>query len=146
MHTLSQAERLVFMVQAEVAERLVAKPGNKDYGRLTLMTQYFCAIETLFEVSNQAFYPIPKVQSAVIACFPYKKLPYVANNFELFEQLVKQAFSQRRKTIANTLKTMVSIEQLSEAGIEPTLRPEQVGLSSFVALSNILTSQALGSL
>ena len=136
MHTLPEVERLVFMVQAEVADRLGAVPGSKDYGRLTLMTQYFCQIETLFEVSNQAFYPIPKVMSAVIACFPHRPLPYVAKNFAAFEQVVKQAFGQRRKTIANTLKTRVSAEQLQAAGISPQLRPEQVSLEQFVRLSN----------
>jgi 16S rRNA (adenine1518-N6/adenine1519-N6)-dimethyltransferase len=138
MHTLPEVERLVFMVQAEVADRLVAVPGNKDYGRLTLMTQYFCQIETLFAVSNQAFYPVPKVMSAVIACFPHRSLPYVAHNFSTFEQLVKQAFGQRRKTIANTLKTRVSVEQLRAAGISPRSRPEQVSLAQFVHLSNIV--------
>lgn len=138
MHTLPEVDRLIFMVQAEVADRLVAVPGNKDYGRLTLMTQYFCQIETLFEVSNQSFYPIPKVMSAVIACFPHHPLPHVAHNFSTFEQLVKQAFSQRRKTIANTLKTRVPIEQLHAAGISPQARPEQVSLGQFVDLSNIV--------
>ncbi len=138
MHTCPEVDRLVFMVQAEVADRLAAVPGNKDYGRLTLMTQYFCQIETLFEVSNQAFYPVPKVMSAVIACVPHKPLPYVAKNFSIFEELVKQAFGQRRKTIANTLKTRVSIAQLAAAGIAPQSRPEQVSLSQFVNLSNMI--------
>lgn len=138
MHTCPEVDRLVFMVQAEVADRLVAKPGNKDYGRLTIMTQYFCQMETLFEVSNQAFYPIPKVMSAVIACFPHRPLPHIAHHFSVFEQLVKQAFGQRRKTIANTLKTRVSIEQLETAGISPQVRPEQVSLEQFVRLSNIV--------
>lgn len=142
LRILPQAERLVFMVQAEVAKRLIAVPGNKDYGRLTLMTQYFSQIETLFEVSNQAFYPVPKVMSAVIACFPHHSLPHVARHFSTFESLVKQAFGQRRKTIANTLKTRVSPEQLAAAGISPQARPEQISLSQFVELSNLLDEES----
>jgi 16S rRNA (adenine1518-N6/adenine1519-N6)-dimethyltransferase len=138
MHTVPVFNRLIFMVQDEVADRLTAVPGNKDYGRLTVMTQYFCQIQKLFEVPNQSFYPIPKVHSAVIACVPHHPLPCIAQHFPTFEQVVKQAFAQRRKTIANSLKTRVSLAQLEAAGISAQARPEQISLGQFVHLSNIL--------
>ena len=141
VETLPEAERLIFMIQDEVADRLTAQPGTKDYGRLTIMVQYFYQFEKLFEVPPQAFYPIPKVMSAVIACTPRYPLPFVANDFAMFAQLVKQAFSQRRKTIANTLKKIVSIEQLQAAGIDPVLRPEQITLEAFIRLSNLVPSE-----
>lgn len=124
------------MLQQEMAERITALPGTKDYGRLSVMLQYFCYAELLFTVPPEAFDPIPKVMSMVIRMIPYAQKPYVANDLQKLDQLLRQAFSQRRKTISNTLKPYFTKEQLIEFGIDPQQRPETVTVEQYVKLSN----------
>lgn len=131
--------RWIFMLQEEVVDRLVAEPGCKDYGRLSVMVQYHCAVDKLFTVSNQAFYPVPKVQSAVVALKPHAVVPYPARDFSVFSQLVQKAFNQRRKTLQNSLKGVISPDLWTTLGIDPMSRPEQLTLAQFVALSNALS-------
>ncbi len=127
-----------FMLQKEVVERMAALPGGKDYGRLSVMIQYFCAVELLFIVGPGAFTPAPKVDSAIVRLVPHASpLVQVANQAN-FARLVKQAFSQRRKTLRNTLKGLLSEEQIRAQGIDPALRAETLGLEEFARLSNVL--------
>lgn len=128
-----------FMLQLEVVQRLAAKPGNKHYGRLSVMTQYYCEVEMLFEVPPEAFNPKPKVQSAIVRLTPHVQLPHPAKNTDTLQRLLKQAFGQRRKTLKNTLKNVVSVETLSELGIDPGARAETLTLAQFVALSDSIT-------
>jgi 16S rRNA (adenine1518-N6/adenine1519-N6)-dimethyltransferase len=125
-----------FMLQKEVVERLAAQAGESAYGRLSVMVQYYCKVSYLFTVKPGAFYPAPKVDSAIVRLIPHSTLPYVAKNFDFFSQIVAQAFNQRRKTLHNSLKNLLTTEQIQASGIDPKVRPEQLGVAEFVELSN----------
>lgn len=125
-----------FMLQKEVVDRLIAEPDSSDYGRLSVMLQYHCAMEKVLDVPPMAFYPPPKVDSAVIRLHPYKAPPYQAHDEKQFAQLVKMAFSQRRKTLRNNLRTYISDEQFEKACIDAQRRPETLRVEEFVRLAN----------
>jgi 16S rRNA (adenine1518-N6/adenine1519-N6)-dimethyltransferase len=126
-----------FMLQKEVVNRICAIPNTKSYGRLSIMLQYHCQCANLFAVPATAFKPQPKVESAIVKLIPHTTLPYVAQNYAYFQNIVSQAFSQRRKTIKNTLKGYVSFEQLIELNLDPSMRPEQLSIADYVALANL---------
>jgi 16S rRNA (adenine1518-N6/adenine1519-N6)-dimethyltransferase len=107
------------------------------------MVQYYCAVENLFEVPPTAFDPAPKVDSAIVRLIPHKTLPYVANNIKTLEVLVNVAFQQRRKTIRNSLKQLLTLEQLEALPIDLSLRPEQISLREYVEISNLLGDLSL---
>jgi 16S rRNA (adenine1518-N6/adenine1519-N6)-dimethyltransferase len=130
-----------FMVQREVADRLVAPPGSKTYGRLSVMMQYRARIEKLFDVAPSSFMPPPQVYSSFIRIMPFKKLPITANDEDVFTAIVQAAFNQRRKTIHNSLKTFITDEQWQRLSIDPQTRPEQLSVEQFVAISNIMTNK-----
>ncbi len=125
-----------FLLQKEVVDRLTAAPGGASYGRLSVMTQYRCRASALFRVGPGAFTPPPKVDSAVVRLVPYAELPVKADDEALFARLVNQAFTQRRKTLRNALKPILSAEAIEATGIDPTLRPENVSVQDYVALSH----------
>lgn len=127
-----------FMLQKEVVDRLAATPGNKDYGRLSIMVQYHCDVVALFDVPADAFYPSPRVESSVVRLLPYTQAPFRVNDYEKFSNIVKQAFSQRRKTLRNCLKTMISDEFWEKIGIDSTRRPEELSVEDYVRMSNAL--------
>lgn len=131
-------EDMHFMLQQEVVERLCATPNHKAYGRLSLMTQYYCDISPILHVPPGAFYPKPKVQSAFVCLKPYQALPHPAQNFIFFQTLVRTAFTQRRKTISNALKAYLNLEDFNALHINPSARPETLSLSEFVQISNYL--------
>ncbi len=126
-----------FMLQKEVVERMVAVPGTKRYGRLSVMVQFYCRAEMLFTVGPGAFHPTPKVASAVVRLIPHPSPPVKVRSSTLFSKLVAEAFSQRRKTLRNTLKQRFSPEQLLEAGIDPSSRAEQLSLEQFARLAEL---------
>ncbi len=125
-----------FMLQKEVVERMVAEPGSRDYGRLSVMLQWRYRMELLFIVPPEAFDPPPKVDSAIVRMLPIAS-PLECSQPHL-EQVVTKAFSQRRKVIRNCLSGMFSEKQLIDAGIDPQLRPEAVGLEQYVNLARML--------
>jgi 16S rRNA (adenine1518-N6/adenine1519-N6)-dimethyltransferase len=127
-----------FMLQLEVVNRLAASPGNKNYGRLSVMAQYYCEIHSLFEVPPEAFNPQPKVQSAIVRLTPYAEPPHPADNIKTLQTLLRIAFNQRRKTLRNSLKQIMSSEQLEQLNIDPMARPETLKLEQFVAISNTI--------
>ena len=127
------------MLQKEVVERIVAAPGSSDYGRLSVMMQYHCQAEYLFTVRPGAFTPVPKVDSAVVRLQPYSAPPVEVHRPEVFASLVRQAFSQRRKTLRNSLRNMLDAEAIQAAGVDPVLRPEQLSLDQFAKLANLCT-------
>ncbi|WP_235826790.1 16S rRNA (adenine(1518)-N(6)/adenine(1519)-N(6))-dimethyltransferase RsmA [Facilibium subflavum] len=130
-----------FMLQKEVVDRIVASPGNKNYGRLSIMLQYHFDCQGLFDVPASAFTPAPKVTSRILRLIPYDKKPYIANDYALFSSMVKQTFQQRRKTLRNTLKNMISDpQQLQNAPIDLSRRPESLSVSEFVQLTNFFES------
>lgn len=137
-HLLAQSdciEDMYFMLQREVVDRICAQPGNKQYGRLSIMMQYQCQTELIFTVPPEAFNPIPKVKSAILYLRPLDS--YVGGGVDIIAlgKLVTQAFSQRRKTIASTLKSIVSQQLILQTGIALDQRPETISLSQYVALT-----------
>lgn len=143
-HLLSYAsiiQDMHFMLQKEVVERMAAEPGGGDWGRLTIMVQYFCKVEHLFNVPPECFTPAPKVDSAIVRLTPYQTLPCPAKDHRLLELVVREAFNQRRKTLRNTLKRLLPVEAIELAGVDGSLRPEQLTLADFVKLADQLYSQ-----
>ena len=143
-HCLKQAhlfQDMHFMLQKELVNRICACPGNKVYGRLSVMVQYFCRTMALFDVKPESFHPKPKVQSAVICLIPHSIPPYKALKFELFEELVRDAFNMRRKTLQNSLKRYLTAAAFIELNISPKARPETLSVELFVKISNYLASQ-----
>jgi 16S rRNA (adenine1518-N6/adenine1519-N6)-dimethyltransferase len=138
-HLLDQAgciQDMVFMLQKEVVQRLAAAPGGKDYGRLSVMIQYRCAVEKLFDVAPGAFTPPPRVDSSVVRLTPHSSPPVVVNDPEQFARIVRAAFASRRKTLRNNMKGLLSAEQMHAIGIDPTRRAETLSLAEFAALGN----------
>ncbi|AIF53859.1 16S rRNA (adenine(1518)-N(6)/adenine(1519)-N(6))-dimethyltransferase RsmA [Pelosinus sp. UFO1] len=132
---------LVTMVQKEVALRMVAVPGTKDYGSLSVAVQYYTKPEIMFKVPPASFVPPPAVDSAVIRCTVREKPPVEVNE-RVFFRIVKAAFAQRRKTLSNTLKTTgVPAETLKiileKAGIDGTRRGETLSIEEFAAIENV---------
>ncbi len=128
-----------FMLQKEVVNRLAAQPGEKNYGRLTVMIQYHCQVEALFNVPAHAFNPQPKVESAIVRLIPHAKPIVTLSCFAHFQQLVQQAFSQRRKTLRNNLKGLLDEAQILAAHINPKIRAEQLSLEDFARLTQQLS-------
>ena len=129
------------MLQKEVVERMTAKPGSKTYGRLSVILQYTCEVSHIFNVKPGSFNPPPKVDSAIVRIKPRETITEAVTDEGFFQQLVTQAFSQRRKTIRNTLKTMATEAQLQTAHIDPGARPETISIEGFVRLANVLACQ-----
>ncbi|MCP3681005.1 MAG: 16S rRNA (adenine(1518)-N(6)/adenine(1519)-N(6))-dimethyltransferase RsmA [Gammaproteobacteria bacterium] len=127
-----------FMLQKEVVDRLVAPVGGHHYSRLSVMTQYFCHSEKLFTVSPNAFYPPPKVHSAVVRLTPYQSPPFKAKDIQLLKKVVSTAFQQRRKTLRNSLKGIIDHDGLAQLNIDSQLRAERITLEQYVAISNTL--------
>ena len=128
-----------FMLQKEVVDRIVATPGIKNYGRLSVMLQTFCETQSLFEVPPYAFQPAPKVNSAILRLQPKTQFEKQVTDFSKYENLVRQAFSQRRKTLKNTLKDLCSTQQIEQAGLLPGQRAEELSIDDFVNLYNTLS-------
>ena len=135
LNSISLIQDMHFMVQKEVAQRIVAVPGNRDYGRLSVMIQYHCQPQYLFDVAPGSFTPPPRVDSAVIRMTPYSEPPVNTGSFQLFSEIVKTAFNQRRKTIANSLKAIVATETFERCGIDSRMRAENLTLQDFASLT-----------
>jgi 16S rRNA (adenine1518-N6/adenine1519-N6)-dimethyltransferase len=125
-----------FMLQKDVVERMAALPGSAQYARLSVMLQYRWRIEPLFEVSPDAFYPRPKVWSAVVRLLPHAALPHPARDEAGFARVVKAAFGQRRKTLRNALRGVLDEEAIRRCGIDPQARGETLALAEFVRLAD----------
>ncbi|MFA6162884.1 MAG: 16S rRNA (adenine(1518)-N(6)/adenine(1519)-N(6))-dimethyltransferase RsmA [Methylobacter sp.] len=140
-HLLDNAyciEDMHFMLQKEVVDRICAAPGSKKYGRLSVMMQYYCATELLFDVPPESFDPAPKVMSAIVRLVPHQQPPVAVNDIAKLNRVVTQAFSQRRKTLRNSLKKLIPEEDIVALNIDPTLRAETISLADFAKLSNLL--------
>ena len=122
LHNAHLIRDMHFMLQKEVVERLAAGPGGGDWGRLSIMVQYHCRVEHLV---------------------PHAALPHPAKDHRLLERVVREAFNQRRKTLRNTLKLLLSNAEIEAAGVDGSLRPEQLDLAAFVRLADKLSEQVL---
>lgn len=149
-HLLTYEQRIQdmhFMLQLEVVDRLAAGPGSKTYGKLSVVTQYYCQIDKLFNVPPGAFFPPPKVMSAIVRLAP-RKFHIQANDEAALKKLVTTSFSQRRKTLRNNLKQLLDVEQLDQLAdiiearddinIKLSDRPETLSVEDYVIISNIM--------
>ncbi len=139
MRLLDRAERvkgMVLMFQREVGDRIAAVPGTKDYGRLSVMVQWRCAVERCFEVPARAFVPPPKVQAVVLRLTPRAEPLYPADPAAL-RKVLMAAFGQRRKTLRNAMSTLSdqAVNLLESAGIDPGERAERLTIEQFCALA-----------
>jgi len=135
---------MIFMLQLEVVQRLAAQVGDSHYGRLGIMAQYYCQIEPLFTVPPGAFTPQPKVNSAIVRLTPYETLPLPADDLRCFQNVVRTAFNQRRKTLRNCLRGLISAEQLNQLSIDANARPENLSVADYVTISNVISSTPAG--
>ena len=129
---------MFIMVQKEVATRICAPPGGKDYGRLTVALAARCDTRMLFTIKPGAFSPPPRVQSAMVHIEPRPGRLEQVHNPRLFDQILRTAFSARRKQLGNALGQLVTAEELMSCSIEPSRRPETLTPEQFVALANAL--------
>lgn len=127
-----------FMLQQEVVRRMAAGPGGKARGKLSVMCQYRCSVTPLFTVPPEAFFPAPRVQSTVVRLVPHASPPVPIRDMAAFERLVSQAFSQRRKTLRNSLRGLLEASSIESAGIDPGARPETLSLEQFADLTELL--------
>jgi len=124
-----------------LVDRITANPGIKAYGRLSVMLQYACETEYLFTVGPENFTPPPKVESAIVRLIPHKTKPFIAQDEKTFSDIVRQSFSQKRKTLRNNLKGWLSSEQIEQCDIDPSVRAETIPIEGFVKLSNLYFQQ-----
>lgn len=127
-----------FMLQHEVVKRMAAGPGGRDYGRLSILCQYHCQVVPLFNVPPEAFEPAPRVESGIVRLVPHARLPVEVEDYELFGRVVARAFSQRRKTLRNSLRAILTEAQIREAGVDPALRPEALDLQDYAQLTRVV--------
>lgn len=139
-HLLQYAGQITdmhFMLQKEVVERMAAKPGTSDYGRLSVMVQYHCDVEPLIMVPPGSFDPAPKVDSAVVRLSP-RTFPNEVASLDQLERIVRSAFNNRRKTLRNSLRNELPAERIEAQGIDSGLRPENLSVADYVKLANCL--------
>lgn len=137
-HLLKQKapiEDMLFMLQREVVDRMGAEPGTSDFGRLSVMIQYRCDVESLISVPPGSFDPPPKVHSAVVRLRP-RPPELEATSEAMLDRIVRSAFGTRRKTLRNCLKNELSADAIESLGIDPGLRPENLSVAEFVKLAN----------
>ena len=140
-HLLDQADcigDMHFLLQKEVVKRMAAGPGGKSYGRLGIMVQVRCRVQSLFVIGSGAFHPPPKVDSAFVRLIPHSEPLHDIHDAAAFANLVSHAFAQRRKTLRNTLKPLLSAAAIAACGIDPSVRAEQLTIPEFARLANAL--------
>jgi 16S rRNA (adenine1518-N6/adenine1519-N6)-dimethyltransferase len=137
-HLLDQAhciDDMFFMLQKEVVDRLAAAPGDRDYGRLSVMVQWRCKVQRMFRIGPGAFRPPPKVDSAMVRLVPHRTPRYQVTDPDRFAQVVQQAFGQRRKSLRNALKGLLDEDAIRAAGVDPGARAETLSVEQFVNLA-----------
>ena len=142
-HLTTVADRVIdqhFMLQKEVVDRMVAAPGSKTYGRLSVMLQYRYQMFNLFDVPPGAFTPPPKVTSSIVRMIPRPVEALAPVNMTLFSDIVAAAFNQRRKTLRNAISKFMDEDAIKQAGVEPSARAESLDVAAFVRLANVCES------
>ncbi|SNY60210.1 dimethyladenosine transferase [Arsukibacterium tuosuense] len=132
-----------FMLQKEVVQRMTASHGSKTFGRLSVMTQYYCQAIPVVEVGPGAFTPAPKVDSAVVRLLPYPIAERAKVDPAVLNRVCLEAFNQRRKTLRNGFSNFATAEQIIALGIDPTIRPEQLPVSGFIKVAQWLAEQEI---
>lgn len=136
LRDIQSLHSLTLMFQKEVADRLVATPGGRVYGRLSVITQWLCQVRPLFDLPPSAFVPPPRVTSSVLRLTP-RKQPLAPARFDTLERVTAAAFGQRRKMLRAALRTLskTPLDLLEQAGIDPTVRAETLEVEQFCALA-----------
>ena len=143
-HFLGQLDAVAdmhFMLQKEVVTRMAAAPGGKEYGRLTVTLAPWVRVEPLFDIGTGAFSPPPKVVSTFFALHPFERPPFELGDADAYARVVAAAFSQRRKTLRNSLRPLLTPAQMAAAGVDATARPETLAPAQFAALARQLAPQ-----
>ena len=146
-HLLKNSELIrdmTFMLQLEVIQRMVSKVGKRNYGRLSLMVQYYCEVEHLFNVASSAFSPKPKVVSALARLKPHNSTSIRAKDSDCLQTVIRTAFNQRRKTLRNSLRTIIPEALLDRIAINKNLRPQDITLNEYVEISNAIYNHTAG--
>ena len=147
---VDSVDEMHFMLQKEVVDRMVAEPGSHEFGRLSVMLQYHYYMERLFVVAPGSFNPAPKVDSAIVRMIPRPTAKVGAGETDnqtvrdaaLFARIVTMAFSQRRKMLRNTLRSLIDADRLQALAIAPTARAEELAVEDYVRLANALATDA----
>lgn len=137
LENIEVLQDMLFMLQKEVVDRLAAAPGGKDYGRLSIMIQWRCAVARCFDVAPQAFSPPPQVDSSVVRLVPHTTPPVQVGDPERFALVVKTAFAHRRKTLRNNLRGLIEPGPMLATGIDPQRRAETLTLEEFAQLASL---------
>jgi len=138
-HFISQLDAIAdmhFMLQKEVVVRMAAQPGSGDYGRLTVMLAPHVSVEPLFDIGSGAFQPAPQVTSTFFALRPHAAPPFKITDHAAFAAVVQAAFSMRRKTLRNALRSLLDAEGIAAAGVDPGARAETLAPAQFAALAS----------
>ncbi len=135
LEQLDAVSDMHFMLQKEVVARMAASPGGKEYGRLTVMLAPWVRVEPLFDIGTGAFAPPPKVVSTFFALHPHAAPPFPLADPRAYARVVAAAFSQRRKTLRNSLAELLDVERIAAAGVDPRARPETLAPELFAALA-----------
>lgn len=131
-----------FMVQREVGDRIVAQPNNKKYGRLSIITQYYCKVVPVLKVPKTSFFPTPKIESVMIQFNPYHiKNPYPKVDMTILSLITQLAFHQRRKIIRNSLSSLFDMKEITQHGININSRAENLTINQFCILSKTLLNK-----
>lgn len=141
---LAQVRDIHVMLQQEIVARMVAAPSDRNYGRLSVMLQYRFELEKLIDVPAAAFDPAPKVESAVVRLTPLRPPRFAARDEALFARLVKTAFSQRRKTLRNSLSAFLAESDLRSLAIAPKARAQELSVAQFVSIADYVSSRGTG--
>jgi 16S rRNA (adenine1518-N6/adenine1519-N6)-dimethyltransferase len=144
LEQIDRIDRMVFMFQREVVDRLTAVPATKAYGKLSVVTQLKCRARLALEVPPQAFWPEPKVDSAVVVLDPIPQEARLMYEEQTLTSILSAAFNQRRKTLRNSLKSLVSEGVLISLGIDPNARAETLTPETYASLSLHLAGRASG--
>lgn len=134
------------MIQKEVSDRLLAQPGSKEYGRLTLTTAYYAQVSMVIQVSKNCFYPRPEVDSTVICLLPHRAIDMNTEQEKIMDGLIREAFQKRRKTILNIVSAYFKVDKryteakLHDLGIADKLRPENLALHDYAKLVDAFSS------
>lgn len=142
-HLTTVADRVIdqhFMLQKEVVDRMVAEPGSKVYGRLSVMLQYRYRMYKMFDVPPGAFTPAPKVTSSIVRMIPKKVEELLPVDEERFSTIVAAAFNQRRKTLRNAVSKLLTEDDIRAADVDPTARAESLSVEAFVRLANVTSN------
>ena len=138
---IDDIQDMFFMLQLEVVNRLTAQHSTSEYGRLSVMSQYFCQSQKMFTVRPESFVPRPKVTSAIVCLRPDKSRDRQAD-VAVLGKILTEAFSKRRKTIRNALKRYINETEIRSLGLDPKARPENLTLQDYISVANFFTRRS----